>query len=265
VKAVVAHAAAVAEGFFEGFAGSPGEGVERFVVRPARLAAPTVREPLRRWIRSDIRERCGVLELDAEGLCGVSAVALQGALEFSMVLLCLERERAATAFNFQRRILPLMAVAGSAAQLMRELVEDLRAALQAYRATGALLAAGRGEGQVRFRRDPLLAAGVPPEPCAAMADHDWIRALHLCRKAREYGPLALLAASGLPGAEDLAASWRERNEVPAADARLLAGLGEELDATAGAAFDHRMMALFLRVRESLLVKGAALAAPAVIH
>lgn len=158
-------------------------------------------------------------------------------------------------FNFQKLILPLFPVSGSAVNIIRQIVEQLQGALDDLLATRILLDLGLIEPQFHFYAFRLGAPAQEPGPYQDTLPHGWIRASFLGGRLRDFMALSLLAGQGRPEGKLLKERWwRIYGFFIREDQALLEELAQALLGSSRRPYPELLAGMFIRVRDALLLR-----------
>jgi hypothetical protein len=158
-------------------------------------------------------------------------------------------------FNFQKLILPLFPVSGSAVNIIRQIVEQLKGALDDLLATRILLDLGLVEPQFHFFAFRLGAPAQDPGPYQDTLPHGWVRASFLGGRLRDFMALSLLADQGREEGELLKERWwRIYGFFIREDQALLEELAQAILGSSRRPYPELLAGMFVRVRDALLLR-----------
>ena len=191
------------------------------------------------------------LSINTPDLLGVPLPVLQGGVDLELAIFLLSMERQTFQLNFERQILPLFSVSGSAVQILRRLVFHLEEGLKRFQATRLLIEMGHGSPQFLYYYFMVSPAEDNGLHYRKLAPHHWMRALFLSRMGEYYMALSLL-----DGQENMMGMipywWDCHNYVLAEDRRLLEKITTIAGRETSETFAHRIVEMFNIIRKHLL-------------
>lgn len=163
-------------------------------------------------IYSEKQDNFLTIHICEESLKGIPLLALQGWLDQELTCCVLELQPESYQFNFSKQILPLFPVSGSAANLLRHMVEHLKYGLKRYLATSMIVDLGHGLPQVCLYFFKMTPSSEEKVNYRRIIPHNWIRASFLCQKLREFMSISLLADRDIAFSLDLKSIWWKHHE-----------------------------------------------------
>jgi hypothetical protein len=137
-----------------------------------------------------------ILNLYAENLFGMPPLAFQGWLDLEIFSHVIQKQPELHRFNFQKDILPLFNVSGSAVQFMRYLIHKLELGLRQILAAEMILNAGHGLALVYYYYYCLTPAEEDKQDYRRFLPHLWLKAVYLSKKFGDFTSVCLLSRSG---------------------------------------------------------------------
>ena len=140
-----------------------------------------------------------------EALIGISPLALQGWLDMELARCQLALEPSMYRVNFDKKIRTIFNVSGSGHHIVRHMVAHLENSLKNLIAAQIVIEIGNSSPLLHYcyhRINPSIEDGTNYE---RLFPHQWVRAIFLCKKNKDYMPVAALADSGL--ANELESYW----------------------------------------------------------
>ena len=228
----------------------------RFVFYPAPRSLPE-----RLKVKADLpgtTERVGrdlVFHILEEALRGWPLPAVKGWIHHEAAGAQLKMELGPTPFHFRKQLLPLFPVSGSAVNLIRQLVEQLREALDEFLTARILLDRGLVEPQLHWYDFRLGFPAADPGPYRDTLPHGWVRASFLGGRMREFMALSLLDRQGPEKGKRLKGRWwRTYGFFVREDQALLEELAQALLEHSGKPYPELLTGMFIRIRDALLTR-----------
>jgi hypothetical protein len=191
------------------------------------------------------------IHLNIPDLLGIPALALQGWLDFELAAIVLRRRHTLYRYNFKQDILPLFQVSGMAAQFIRYLISHLEDCLKRALRTDMILKMEHGLPLAYYYYLMTVPSTEEKQSYQNLVAHNWTRAIFICKKSKEFVPIALLDAGGyLP---TLASFWWRCNAyLLPEDRRLMQKLAAAFLSNRHQRFSDQMVAAFDAIRSDLL-------------
>jgi hypothetical protein len=202
-------------------------------------------------------ERVGrdlVFHLAEEAIRGWPLPAVKGWIQREAAGMQLRMELGPAPFNFRKQILPLFPVSGSAVNIIRQIVEQLKGALDDLLTTRILLDLGLVEPQFHFYEFRLGAPAQDPGPYQDTLPHGWIRASFLGGRLRDFLVLSLLAGQGQVGKRLKSRWWGCYAFFIREDQALLEELAQAILGSSRRPYPELLAGMFIRVRDALLLR-----------
>lgn len=158
-----------------------------------------------RPVQAELDNRQLTINLHEKPLIGISALALQGLLDMELARCQLELEPALYRVNFNKEIRPLFNVSGSGLNLVRHLVAHLDAGLKNLIAAQLVMEIGHSEPLLYFCYHKIRPSMAEKENYQRLVPYDWIRAIFVANKLKEFSPVAFLAERD--SAAELESHW----------------------------------------------------------
>jgi len=146
-----------------------------------------------RPVQAELDNRQLTIHLYEEPLMGISPLSLQGLLDMELARCQLELEPALYRVNFNKDIRPLFYVSGSGLNLVRHLVAHLEAGLKNLIAAQLVMEIGHREPLLYFCYHKIRPSMAEKENYQRLVPYDWIRALFVANKLKEFLPVTFLA------------------------------------------------------------------------
>ena len=124
-------------------------------------------------------------------------LALQGWLDFELAAAVIRRQQTLYRYNFKRDILPLFQVSGMAAQFIRYLVSHLEDCLKRALRADMILNMNHGLPLAYFYYLMTVPSAAEKRSYQKLVPHKWTRAIFVCKKSKEFVPVALLGRGRL--------------------------------------------------------------------
>lgn len=250
-RAIEAHAL----GFVDAFPDRTGLPLPRTVEIVLRNGADGPREDEDAAMRPPvvIRTPTGipVLYLRTGDLTGRPASVLEGGLAMELAGLSLHGQTERFRLNFEKVILPLFNVSGSAVQFLRRLTMHLENGLKRYRAVRVVVDAGYGSHLVYYFYHILQPSDEDRRNYGNMRSHHWIRAMYLAQKTSVFLPLTRLDEAGI--GSGMGAFWRSCHDFLAPeDHRLIADLAIIPRSMGDRPFADQVTAMVRKIQSALL-------------
>lgn len=192
-----------------------------------------------------------VLFLRTKDLVNRPLSVLEGGLALEFAVAALQQEQEIFQLNFEKEILPIFNVSGSAAQFIRRLVMHIETGLKRFKATEMAIQAGFGEKLFFYYFNILQRSDADRRHYINMISRHWMRAMYLTQKNSVYIPLPLLDKLGIfTGIRDL---WRDYHDyLLPEDHKLIIELADTPRQLAGRHFTDHAVAMFRKIKVSLL-------------
>jgi hypothetical protein len=214
-------------------------------------------------------ERVGrdlVFHLVEEALRGWPLPAVKGWIQRQAAEGRLKLELGPAPFNFHRQILPLFPVSGSAVAVIRQIVDQLKEALEAFMTTRILLDLGLVEAQCHFFAFRLKAPAGDPVLYREALPHGWVRASILSGRLPDFLALSLLAGRGPAAGAALKRRWWQAHDFfIREDQALLEELALTVMGPDPEPFPELLAGMFIRMREALLGRRPSPAFSPTLH
>ena len=214
-------------------------------------------------------ERVGrdlVFHLVEETLRGWPLPAVKGWIQRQAAAVRLKLELGPAPFNFHRQILPLFPVSGSAVAVIRQIVEQLNEALEAFLTTRILLDLGLVEAQRHFYAFRLKAPAGDPVLYREALPHGWVRASILGGRLQDFLALSLLAGRcPAVGAALKRRWWQAHDFFIREDQALLEELAFSVLEAARKSYPELLVGMFVRIRDALLGRRPSPAFSPTLH
>ncbi|CAB1077431.1 hypothetical protein D1AOALGA4SA_5220 [Olavius algarvensis Delta 1 endosymbiont] len=207
-----------------------------------------------RPVHAALKNQQLTIHLYEEPLMGISPLALQGLLDMELARCQLELEPALYRVNFKKQIRPLFSVSGSGLNLVRHLVVHLETGVKNLIAARLVMEIGHGEPLLYACYYEITPSVVEKENYQRLVPHDWIRAVFLAKKSREFSPMALLAERG-PAAELESFWWHCHTYIVPEDKRILKTLFDLSKQNPVKHFSETLVEMFKLVRSQLLMNS----------
>ncbi len=134
-----------------------------------------------------------VLYLRSEELVGRPASILEGGLAMELAaMLLLQQHPEDFRLNFEREILPMFNLSGSAVQFLRRLVMYLETGLRRLQAVRLVIDKGYGGYLLYYYFSIFQPSDQDHRHYKKIIPHQWMRAMYLARKASVWMPLTIL-------------------------------------------------------------------------
>jgi hypothetical protein len=197
-----------------------------------------------------------ILNLYAGKFKGIPPLALQGWLDLELFSYVIQKQPELYRFNFQKDILPLFNVSGSAVQLMRYLIHQIEIGLRQTLATEMILDAGHGLALLYYYYYSLTPTEEDKEDYRRYLPHSWLRAIFLCKKFADFQSVCLLSRSGISTA--LKRYWWQCHDHFTSDDRtLLENLVSTSHQYREEPFAFRLIEIFKWVKTNILEPPAS--------
>ena len=192
-----------------------------------------------------------MLHLNIPDLVGIPTLALQGWLDFELAATVIRRQQTLYRYNFKRDILPLFQVSGMAAQFIRYLVSHLEDCLKRALRADMILNMNHGLPLAYFYYLITVPSAAEKRSYQKLVPHKWTRAIFVCKKSKEFVPVALLDAGGyLPTLASF--WWRCHAYLLPEDRELIQRLAAAFLSHRRDRFSDQMVAAFEAVKSDLL-------------
>ena len=192
------------------------------------------------------------IHLCEEGLKDIPLLALQGWLDQELTCYLLKLQSELYRFNFSKQILSRFPVSGSAVNLIRHVIEHLGLGLKRYIMTTMIIDLGHGFPQVYFYFFNINPSLEEKENYQRIIPHNWIRALFLCEKLKEFMSISLLADRNIGFSRDLKSYWWNYNEyLLLEDRSLLEKLSAIPNQYIKESFSYKLVEMFRKVQSHL--------------
>lgn len=172
-------------------------------------------------VYSERQDNCLTIHVCEEALMGIPLLALKGWLDQELTCCLLKLQPEFYQFNFNKQILPLVPVSGSAVNLLRHMVEHLKYGLNRFLVTRMIIDSGHGLSQVCFYSFKMNPSSEERDNYHRIIPHHWIRASFLCEKFKEFMPISLLADRNITFSRDLKSVWWKHHEYLTHEDRIL--------------------------------------------
>ncbi|MFZ0133597.1 MAG: hypothetical protein WAK95_13745 [Desulfobacterales bacterium] len=193
-----------------------------------------------------------VIHLVTPALVGIPSLALQGWLDFELAAIVIRRQPAQYRYNFKRDIFPLFQVSGAAVQFIRYLVSHLEACLKRAGRTELILKMDHGRSLAYYHYLTAAASDEEIRSYRKLVPHKWMRAIFVCKKSKEFVPVALLDAGGcLPGLASF--WWRCHSYLLPEDQKIMQQVAAAFLSHRQDRFSIQMVAAFEAVKSDLLI------------
>jgi hypothetical protein len=192
-----------------------------------------------------------VLYLRADPLVGQPASVLEGGMALELAGGVFQQRSAGFHLNFEREILPIFSVSGSAVQFIRRLVMHLETGLKRFAATRSVIDNGYGTHLFYYCYHTFQPSEEDRRHYGELLSHHWMRAMYLARKNTDRMPLMPLDGMGTPsGLREL---WKACHSylVPE-DHQLLVELAETPLRMAGQPFAAHTKAMLKKIMDRFL-------------
>ena len=202
-------------------------------------------------ISSTLENQKLTIHLCEEALIGISPLALQGWLNMDLARRQLEFDPSSYRINFEREIRPLFSIAGSGLHIVRHMVAHLESSLKNLIAAQLVIEIGNNR-PLFYYYDYIISPSVEEmELYRRLFPHHWIRAIFLCKKNKDFTPVALLADRGT--AVELESYWWNCHAYMAPeDIRLLKTLYSLSNQNPVKYFSQNLVEMFKFVKSQLL-------------
>lgn len=192
-----------------------------------------------------------VLNLCVEKLLGMPPRAFQGWLDLEIFSFVIKKQPELCRFNFQKDILPLFNVSGSAAQFIRYLIHQLDLGLRQAMATEMVLNVGHGLALVYYYYYSVAPAEVDKKNYRRFLPHLWLKAIYLSKKFGDFTSVYLLSRSGTNSAVKQY-WWRCYDHITSDDRTLLESMASASDRYSEKPFAFRLIEMCKLIKTSLL-------------
>jgi hypothetical protein len=192
-----------------------------------------------------------ILFLRANYLVNRPLSVLEGGLALELTNAALQQEPERFQLNFEKEILPLFNVAGSAVQFIRRLVMHIEIGLKRFYATEIAIRAGFGGEIFFYYFNMLQRSDADRRHYINLIHRHWIRAMYLTQKNSVYIPIPLLDKMGIAsGIRDL---WRDCHDyLLPEDHKLLVELADTPHRLADRPFTDHVVAMFRKIKVTFL-------------
>ena len=197
-----------------------------------------------------------ILNLYEEELRGLPPLVLQGWLDKELFSYIIRKKSELYRFNFERDVLPLHYVSGSAVQLMRYLVHQIEIGLRQALATKMILDAGHGLPLLYFYFYTLAPAKEDKVDYRRFSPHSWLKAIFLCKKFADFQSIYLLNSVGITS-EIVRYWWQCHDHFIAEDRKFLETLVATSHRYSEDRFAVRLVEIFKLVKTSILAPPAS--------
>ena len=197
-----------------------------------------------------------ILNLYEEKLKGLPPLVFQGWLDMELFSYIIRKQRELYRFNFERDVLPLHYVSGSAVQLMRYLVHQIEIGLRQALATNMILDAGHGLPLLYFYFYTLAPAKEDKVDYRRFSPHGWLKAIFLCKKFADFQSIYLLNSAGITS-EIVRYWWQCHDHFIAEDRTFLETLVTTTHRYSEETFAFRLVEIFKLVKTSILLRPAS--------
>jgi hypothetical protein len=192
-----------------------------------------------------------MIHLNIPDLVGIPSLALQGWLDFELAAAVIRRQHKLYRYNFKRDILPLFQVSGMAAQFIRYLVSHLEDCLKRALRADMILNMNHGLSLAYYYYLMTVPSDDEKLSYRKLVPHKWTRAIFVCKKSKEFVPVALLDAGGcLPSLASF--WWRCHAYLLPEDRQLMQKLAAAFLSHRRDRFSDQMVAAFEAVKSDLL-------------
>ena len=183
---------------------------------------------------------------------GISPLALQGWLNMNLARRQLELEPSAYRINFERKIRPHFNIVGSGLHLVRHMVAHLENSLKNLIAAQIVIEVGNSRPLIFYYTHKISPSVEEMENYQRLFPHHWIRAIFLCKKTKEFTPVALLADRGTAaGLESY--WWKCHAYISTQDKRFLKTLFSLSNQNPVKYFSENLVEMFKFVKSQLLI------------
>ncbi|MCG6881398.1 MAG: hypothetical protein LJE96_19920 [Deltaproteobacteria bacterium] len=193
-----------------------------------------------------------VLHLHESDLVGMPVSALQGGLYLELAAVVLGRQIEEFQFNFEKEILPLFNISGTALQVIRYLVFHLETIVKRVRAAQLVLDMDHGPPLCSYYYFTTSPSREESDSYEKLVPHDWTRAIFISKKCRMHAAITLLARQGIFAGLDVY-WWACHDYFLPEDRRLMEELAEIAARFNQIGFSEQVVALFKTVKSALLV------------
>jgi hypothetical protein len=192
-----------------------------------------------------------IIHLNIPDLVGIPTLALQGWLDFELAAIIIRRRHTLYRYNFKQDILPLFLVSGMAAQFIRYLVSHLEDCLKRALRTDMILKMEHGLPLAYYYYLMTVPSAEEMQSYQNLVAHNWTRAIFICKKSKEFVPIALLDAGGyLPTLASF--WWRCNGYLLPEDRKLMQKLAAAFLSNRHQRFSDQMVAAFDAIKSDLL-------------
>ena len=192
------------------------------------------------------------IHLYEKGLMGISPLALQGWLNMELARRQLELEPSTYRVNFNKEIRPLFNTGGSGLHLVRHMVVHLETSLKNLIAAQIVIEIGNSNPLLYYYTYKISLSVEEKENYQRLFPHQWIRAIFLCNKNKEFTPVALLADKGI--AAELETYWWDCHAyISQQDKRFLKTLFSLSNQNPVKYFSETLVEMFKFVKSQLLI------------
>ena len=192
-----------------------------------------------------------VLYLRSGDLLDRPASVLEGGLAMELAGLGLHRQPEHFRLDFERKILPLFNVSGSAVQFLRRLTMHLECGLKRFRAVPIVTGAGYGSHLIYYYYHTIRPSDEDRRNYDNMIPHKWIRAMYLAQKTAVFLPLPRLDETGI--ASGMGAFWRACHDYLAPeDHHLITELADIPKSLENRPFSDQVAAMIRKIQLALL-------------
>jgi hypothetical protein len=192
-----------------------------------------------------------MIHLNIPNLVGIPTLALQGWLDYELAAIIIQRQHTLYRYNFKRDILPLFQVSGMAAQFIRYLVSHLEDCLKRALRTDMILEMEHGLSLAYYYYLMTVPSAEEKQSYHKLVPHKWTRAIFICKKSKEFVPIALLDAGGyLPTLTSF--WWRCHAYLLPEDRKLMQKLAAVFLSNRHHRFSDQMVAAFEAIKSDLL-------------
>lgn len=203
-------------------------------------------------VYSESDDHRSVIHLSTPDLIGIPSLALQGWLDSELAAIVIQRRHTVYRYNFKREILPLFQVSGMAVQFIRYLVSHLEDCLKSAIRAEIIIGIEHGLPLAYYCYLMTAPSAEEKQDYQNLLPHKWTRAIFMCKKGKEFLPVALLDAGGYMPA--LASFWRRCHAyLQPEDRELLQKLAAAFRAHRQHRFSDQMAAVFEVIKSDLLI------------
>ncbi len=186
-------------------------------------------------------------------LMGISPMALQGWLDMELARCQLALEPSMFRVNFDKKIRTIFNVSGSGHHIVRHMVAHLENSVKNLIAAQIVIDVGNSSPLLYYCYHKISPSIEDLNNYERLFPHQWVRAIFLCKKNKDYMPVAVLADSGISN-ELESYWWKCHRYLSTEDRQFLIALFKIAKQNPVKYFSDTMVEMFKLVKSQFLIQ-----------